>query len=178
MRVRNFFVTPTFYSVSLFDKGKYGASQDCTRKEMNMDTTIKLDGDVELSLRKGCNSIVNKLLFTILRLSSNLLGKKIEAVWEDYALATILKTRRMCATGIARINYLKTIGEEVAARKSRVSGLRAKVAELEEENVKYTVRNDFAAAATTSFNTRWGSEERTVRRLEKAVEQYAKRAVA
>jgi len=145
---------------------------------MNMDTTIRLNGDVELLLRKGCNGIVNKLLFTILRLSSNLLGKKIEAVWEDYALATILKTRRMCVTGVARINYLKTIGEEVSARKSRVSKLMAKVTELEEENVKYAVRNDFAAAAATSFNTRWGNEERTVRRLEKAAEQYAKRAVA
>ena len=76
---------------------------------MNMDTTIKLNGDVVLSLRKGYSGIMHKLLFSILRFSSNFLGKKIEAVWEDFALATILKTRRMCATGIARINYLKTI---------------------------------------------------------------------
>ena len=178
MRARKFFVTPIFCFVFLFGKGKHGASQHRTRKEMNMDATIKLNGDVVLSLRKGYSGIMHKLLFPILRFSSNFLGKKIEAVWEDFALATILKTRRMCVTGVARINYLNTIRDEVSARKSRVSRLRAEVAKLEEENANYAVRNDFAEAATASFNTRWGDEERTVRRLEVAAEQYAKRAVA
>ena len=169
---------PLFCPVSLFDEGKHGASRNLTRKEMDMDTAIRLNGDVSLSLRRGFDGIVDKLLFYMLRLSGNLLGKKIEAVWEDFALGTILKTRRLCATGVARANYLKTIKEEVSARKSRVSGLRAKAAKLKEAIVDYAVRIDFVEAATASFNTRWGDEERTVRRLEIAAEQYAKRAVA